>query len=388
MSRYIQGDSRKQYQFMTINFDELIPEKHPVRAIDKLVDSFDIKSMGFTHSFPAATGRKSFDPRIMIKLYVYGFFNETRTSRKLEKLCHNNIEVMWLLDNLKPDDKTIANFRKDNPKALKKVFTEFSIFCEEMNLFSQVMISVDGTKFKANNSKKKNYTKNKLENLKRYCERKASYYLRWLSENDQKDPDDLEHDKKLAEVMEGIKKYAEKINELNRLEQRLAEEGEVSLTDPDARQMPNNMVGYTVQTAVDEKYHLVSAAEVNNHANDQNHLYGTVIEAMKNMGMEIPEAEESKSDEPDTEQVEVTASEQQPEQEAHRKVLDMENPAITVMADAGYYSGKDLKKCMDQKIKTIVPPNENKDKKTNGYSLQDFTYDPETDSYLCPMGQR
>lgn len=161
MSRYIKGKDRYQLNIMPISLDEMIPENNPVRIIDALVDSLDMKALNFKYSIPNETGRKPYDPKCLLKLYIYGYYNGVRSSRKLERECNKNIEVMWLLDNLEPDDKTISNFRKDNRESLIKVFKQFNILCDELNLFGKQMVAIDGSKFKANNSRKKTIQKTK-----------------------------------------------------------------------------------------------------------------------------------------------------------------------------------------------------------------------------------
>ena len=163
MSRYINGENRNQLKMMPISLDEMIEEDNPVRVIDELVESLDIKALKFKHAITKETGRKPYNPRHMLKLYIYGYFNGIRSSRKLEKECKRNIEVMWLLDNLTPDDKTISNFRKENKKAITGVFKQFSMLCNELGLYGKEIIAVDGSKFRANNSRRKNYTKNKVK---------------------------------------------------------------------------------------------------------------------------------------------------------------------------------------------------------------------------------
>lgn len=255
MSRYIKGENRYQLNIMPISLDEMIPENNPVRVIDALVDSLDMRALDFKYSIPNEIGRKPYDPRYLLKLFIYGYYNGVRSSRKLERECNRNIEVMWLLDNLRPDDKTISNFRKDNKESLIEVFKQFNILCDELNLFGKQIIAIDGSKFRANSSRKKNYTKNKVKKTLDYYEEIAKKYIELLSENDKTEEGTTEYTKE--EIKDKLKAAKKRIEELTEMQEEIKKNGEISITDPDARHMSvsNNGtdIAHNAQIVVDSK---------------------------------------------------------------------------------------------------------------------------------------
>lgn len=348
--RYVEGKiDRDQVSFMPISFDEMIVEENPVRVIDVFVEMLDIKALGCKYCETSTTGRMPYNPKDMLKLYVYGYFNGIRTSRKLEKECHRNIELMWLLNRLAPDFKTIADFRKDNKQAVIGVFREFSLFCNEIHLIGKEMIAIDGSKFRACNSRHKNFTKRKIEKMLAHYEQSAKKYLELLEHSDSnEDQDNKVNLTKIAEKLQNAKK---RIEELSHLQTEVAEKGEISITDPDARHMSvsNNGtdIAHNVQVAVDSKNHLVVAVDVTSNAADNGQLY--------------------------------------PMAELVKQELSVDE--ITALADKGYYNGADLKSCEENGIKAIV----SKQKFGNRTGDEDFakdkfTYDAEKDRYICPMG--
>ena len=289
MSRYVEGENRNQLTMITVSLDEMIPEDAPVRVIDAFVDSLDIKTMEFKYAHPKEKGRKPYDPRHMLKLYIYGYYNGIRSSRKLERECKRNIEVMWLIDNLTPDDKTISNFRKDNKSALIKTFKEFSMLCDELNLFGKKIVAVDGSKFKANNSRRKNYTKNKVKKMLKYHGEIASKYIDQLNENDEKaTQEELDQNVK-EEISTKLKAAQKRIEELQEMAEKIEKNGNISITDPDAKHMSANNNGtdiaHNVQIAVDEKHHLVAAVDVVSSPADQNQLHNIVSKAVEELGL-------------------------------------------------------------------------------------------------------
>lgn len=227
---------RNQIGFRLESYDEQIAEDSPVRVIDAMIDSLDMKELGFTHAKTKATGRKPYDPKDMTKLYIYGYFEGIRSSRKLEKECYRNIEVIWLLNNLKPDFKTIADFRKENRKVLKNLFKKFSYLCNELGLYGKEIIAVDGSKFRANNSRRKNYTKRKVKKQIAYYEESAKKYIELLENCDQSEGEEKVKFTK-EEITKKIAKAQERIKELDGLQKQIEKEGEISITDPDAKHM-------------------------------------------------------------------------------------------------------------------------------------------------------
>ncbi|MFZ7120989.1 MAG: transposase [Eubacteriaceae bacterium] len=261
MSRYIHKEfDRKQVTFIPESYDDKIADDSPVRVIDVLIDSLDMQKLGFTYSTPKQIGRRPYNPKDMCKLYTYGYFEGIRSSRKLEKECHRNVEVMWLLNNLKPDFKTIADFRKNNKQNLMNVFKQFSSICNDLGLYGKEMIAVDGSKFRANNARRKNYTNRKVEKQIAHFQESANKYMELL---DICDCSESEETVKLSkeEIQEKIKQAKQRIEELTELKTRIEVDGEVSITDPDARHMgvSNNGtdISHNVQIAVDSEHHLV-----------------------------------------------------------------------------------------------------------------------------------
>lgn len=375
MSRYIKGENRYQLNIMPISLDEMIPENNPVRVIDALVDSLDMKALNFKYSIPNEIGRKPYDPRYLLKLYIYGYYNGVRSSRKLERECNRNIEVMWLLDNLKPDDKTISNFRKDNKESLIKVFKQFNILCDELNLYGKQIVAIDGSKFRANSSRKKSYTKNKVKKMLDYYEGIAEKYIELLSENDKTDNEIAEYTKE--EIKDKLETAKKRIEELTEMQEEIKQNGEISITDPDARHMSvsNNGtdIAHNVQIAVDSENHLVVAVDVVSTPADQNQLYNMASKAAEELGLK--EKDETKKD-----NIDDNTKDNTPHGE--------EKEILTVLADKAYYNGEDLKKCKKDNIKVIVPKQKNSTKTGNeDYIKEKFIYDRDRDIYICPEGK-
>lgn len=349
--RYIEGKmDRDQVSFNPISFDEMIEKENPVRVIDAFVEMLDMKSLGCKYSEPSRVGRMPYNPKDMLKLYVYGYFNGIRTSRKLEKECHRNIELMWLLNKLTPDFKTIADFRKDNKQAVVSIFKQFSLFCSDINLIGKVMVAIDGSKFRACNSRRKSFTKRKTAKMLAHYEESAKKYMELLESSDE---NETESKIDLNQVEEKLQDAKKRIEELHQLQKEIEEQGERSMTDPDARHMSvsNNGtdISHNVQVAVDSKYHLIVAVDVTSNAADSGQLY--------------PMAEQAKQ--------------------------ELSVDELTVVADKGYYSGKDLKSCEENGVTAIVakPKQSNKTGDEN-YTKDKFIYDKETDLYICPLGKK
>jgi len=365
MSRYIEGENRNQLNMIPIALDEMIAEDNPVRVIDALVDSLDMETLDFKYTLPKSTGRKPYDPRYMLKLYIYGYFNGIRTTRKLEKECKRNIEVMWLLDNLKPDDKTISNFRKDNKKAITEVFKQFSMLCNELGLYGKEVIAVDGSKFRANNSRRKNYTKNKVTKMLKYYEETANKYIELLSENDQTDEELVGYTKE--EIARKLEAAQRRIEELTEMAAEIEKNGEISITDPDAKHMgvSNNGtdIAHNVQIAVDSKNHLVVAVDVVSTPADQNQLHNMTLKAVEGLRLKEDENDEL-------------------EKETEERYI------ITSLADKGYYCGEELEKCENDHIKAIVPKQKSGTRTGDEAYIKDkFIYDKDKDIYICPRGE-
>jgi transposase len=348
---HIAGASREQQVLFPEVLDDYIAEENPVRFIDAFVDSLDLDALGFRRVQPAATGRPAYHPGDILKLYIYGYMNRLRSSRRLEQEAHRNVELLWLLRKLHPDFKTIADFRKDNAKAFKQVFRAFALLCKEWELFGQELVAIDGTKFKAVNSKRRNFTKAKLtETLQRI----DAYIEQYLHDLDTADAEEAECQKPTAEALrEKIRQLRERKGRYEGLMREMERTGQsqVSLTDPDSRAMPKSPkvdVGYNAQVAVDDKHQLFVVQEVTNAVTDVEQLSGIAIQA--------------------------------------KEALEVER--IKVVADMGYYHGEELKACEEAGIEPYVAKPLTSANRTLGlYGKEQFTYEPEHDCYRCPAGQ-
>ena len=237
---HVHGFDRNQEILFPAKIDDYIEEENLVRFIEAFVALLDLTLLGFTHAEVKTTGRPSYNPADLLKLYIYGYLNTIRSSRKLEKETHRNVEVMWLLKKLTPDHKTIADFRKNNAGPIKKVFKEFVLFCKELDLYGRETVGIDGSKLKAVNSKKRNFNEDKLIKKLKDIEEKIEVYLKELDENDKNESSVKQPDAK--EVKEKIKQLEDRKSEYKELLKKLEETGEkqVSTTDPDSRMMMNN----------------------------------------------------------------------------------------------------------------------------------------------------
>ena len=320
--------------------------------VDYFVDNLDFSELGFNRVEPASTGRPAYHPSVLLKIYIYGYLNRIQSSRRLERESQRNIELIWLTGRLAPDFKTIADFRKDNGKAIRQVCGKFVALCRKMNLFSQAIVAIDGSKFKAVNNRDKNFTTAKMKRRLEAVETKIASYLAELDEADQGEPDVTEAEtEKLQEKISALK---EKQQRLKKLEAQMQEapDKQVSLTDPDCRSMKTRgtgIVGYNVQTAVDVKHHLIPAHEVINSGSDRDQLKSMAQKARTAMGSET----------------------------------------LEVLADAGYYNGKEILACEEDEITTFVPKPQTSGSKAKGrFGKQDFKYIAEDDEYQCPADQR
>lgn len=345
----VKGTDRNQL-FLAPSLEEYISADNPVRIIDAFVEAIDLEKLGFTNAKPAAMGRPSYAAQDMLKLYLYGYQHGIRSSRKLEGELGRNNELIWLLKALRPDHKTIAEFRRKNPKPLQKVFREFVAMLDGWDLLGKEVFAVDGSKIKASNNKKQNFSKKKLVDRIKRVDEKISSYLAELEENDTAE----EHTPpvNVQQTIEGLQKRKQQYEEYLKMLEATGE-NEISLNDPDARLMGNNRggvdVSYNVQSAVDEKHHLVVEVNVTNNPSDHGQL--------SIMGKRL------------------------------KKRLKIKK-AITVLADKGYYNGEDLRRCKKNKLIAIVARQKTgKNAPDPDYNNDKFTYDEKNDSYTCPAGQ-
>ena len=290
---FIKGTPRSDVLLFPEAIDDYVSGDNPVRFIDAFVDNLDLEELGFSRTQPAQTGRPAYSPADLLKLYIYGYINRTRSSRLLEKESHRNLEVIWLMRKLHPDFKTIADFRKDNAEAIKKVCREFTLVCKRLELFGGELVAIDGSKFKAQNSKRRNFTANKLDEVMKETDAKIKDYLDRLDEADQQEADvKTPTAEQLKEKIERLR--ARKLN-YEQIENQLAESGEsqISLTDPDSRSMKvaqGTDVCYNVQTVVDSKHKLIVEHEVTNDPTDQGQLSKMALKAKQILEVDELEA--------------------------------------------------------------------------------------------------
>ena len=278
MKRFIEGQDRSQVTLLPECLDDYIGEDNPVRVVDAFVDELDLQTLGFEGAAAAATGRPSYHPSVLLKLYVYGYLNRIQSSRRLEREAQRNVELMWLTGRLAPDFKTIADFRHDNGIGIRNVCRRFVELCRELKLFSEAVVAVDGSKFKAVNARDRNFTPGKVQKRQEQIEESIKRYLDAL---DTRRPRRrrAEFQAKVEHLQDKLRTMREQMRRMQGIEQQLKHEpdGQLSLTDPDARSMATSgrgsgIVGYNVQVAVDAKHHLIVAHEVTNSGSDRAQL--------------------------------------------------------------------------------------------------------------------
>jgi transposase len=364
MKRFIEGENRFQSTLFPESLEDYIADDNPVRFIDAFVDGLDLKRLGFERAQPSETGRPGYEPTVMLKIYVYGYMNRLTTTRVLEQETHRNVDLIWLTGRLMPDHKTIGEFRRNNRKAIRRVCAEFVGICRELKLFEQVIVAIDGSKFKAVNSRDKNFTRKSIKRRMKRLQEHINRYLTILDEADKREPE--EHKYTAEELAEKIASMQQQMGRLQVIEEQVQAhpDKQVSLTDPDARSMAKagggSTVGYNVQTAVDSESHLIVAHEVTNATTDRSQLASMATKARAALSEETEEA---------------------PEEEA--------KDAFTVVADAGYYKGEEIVECYEAGIKALVPKVDTSGKRAKGqYTRADFIYDARQDEYVCPARQR
>jgi len=285
MKRFVEGVDRGQSTLFPESLEDWIGEDNPVRVIDVFVDELDLGELGFNGVDPEATGRPSYHPSVLLKLYIYGYLNRVQSSRRLEREAGRNVEVMWLTGRLVPDHKTIADFRKDDGRAIRQVCARFVALCRTMGLFTEASVAIDGSKFKAVNNRDKNFTRAKMERRMAQIEESVARYLHQLDSADRQEPS-LARETKTTRLKEKIAKLKEEMQRLHALEARMlaTPDQQISLTDPDARSMATSgrgsgVVGYNVQVAVDTEHHLIVTHEVTNVGTDRSQLAHVAKEA-------------------------------------------------------------------------------------------------------------
>ena len=351
---YIRGRERGQHILFPSTLDEYLDEGNPVRVIAAFVGALDFAELGFVRGEAAETGRPGYDPRLLLGLYIWGHLNKVRSSRKLEMECQRNLEAMWLLENLRPDFKTIADFRKDNGEPIKQTVVKFRLWCLGEGLYGREMVAVDGSKFKAVNNSERNFTRKKLAKVIKREQARVAEYLEAIEAADQEEDREPPPPAPLSgeQLREKMKKLKERLAQHEQLEQRLKQSGEsqVSLTDADARLMKTSKgsdVCYNVQTVVDSKHKLIAAYEVTNQGNDLGQL--------AKMGKQGQEALGVKE--------------------------------VTVLADGGYFDGNTIKECEEAGITTYLPLPHSKATSRGLFAIEEFTYNEPRDCYVCPQGE-
>jgi len=352
MKRFIEGENRQQSTLFPERLEDYVAEDNAVRVVDAFVEKLDLLSLGFGGVEPSATGRPAYHPAVLLKLYIYGYLNSLQSGRRLEQEAQRNVELMWLTGRLMPVFKTITSFRKENRQAIRKVCLSFVELCRELDLFSAKLVAIDGSKFKAVNSRDKNFTKKSVRRRIKKTQANIDRYLAKLDAVDEEEPEIREVT--AEELRQKIASMEAKMEELKGREVEVAAhpDKQVSVTDEDARSMMKpgggSVVGYNVQTAVDEKHHMIVSHEVTNDTTDRQQLDKVAKRA--------------------------------------KKVLRAKT--LKVVADAGYYEGKAIAECYDADITALVPKTDTSPAKSKGrYSKADFRYDAKRDEYVCPAGE-
>jgi transposase len=365
--KIIQGISRQQIQFTSL--DDMLSADNPARILDAFVEKLDPIAIGLSkigieqhrtkqkQSKTNAGGAPRFDDKLLLKLYLYGYLNKIRSSRKLEQECCRNVELRWLMQELSPNYHTIADFRKNQSDALKNLFKLYVHFLDELNLLGKQTLAVDGSKFRAVNSRKNNYNQKKIDKHQAMIEEKANNYLKELDELDNDETDDSGPAYRKEEVEAALQRLTERKIKYDDLQQQLdnTEEKQISTSDSDSRAIIINKniveVSYNTQSAVDAKHHLFVHAEATN-TNDGKALHRAAVQAKENIGLK-------------------------------------KEDAIDVLSDKGYHTGAELQQCHDENIQTFVAFKEQPSVKhlQKEFLSTQFVYNKKQDSYTCPAGE-
>src|ERR1700756_5786741 len=353
VKRFVAGQDRAQLMLLPECLDDFVGEDNPVRVVDAFIEELDLALLGFAGVVPEATGRPSYHPATLLKIYLYGYLNQVQSSRRLEREAQRNIELMWLTGRLAPDFKTIADFRKDNGTAIRAVCGQFIELCRRLKLFTHAVVAIDGSKFKAVNNRDQNYTVAKVTGRMEQVNASITRYLRALDQADREESDIAEAKSiRLKEKIAGLRQQMQALKVMERKVED-APDQQVSLTDPDARSMATSgkgtaTVGYNVQIAVDAEHHLIVAHEVINQGYDRHQLAPMAFKAQQATGCE----------------------------------------KITALADRGYFNGDQVLSCEGTGVSPVVPKTLTSSGAKRGlFTRQDFIYDAEKDHYTCPAGE-
>ncbi len=354
--QFIQGNNRHQTYFATL--ENQVSADNAVRLMDAFIDKLDLQKIGFSNTVHKSEGRPPYAPAVFLKLYLYGYLNKIRSSRKLEKECSRNIELQWLLQSLQPNYHSIADFRKLHAQALQNMFKLYVQFLADAGLPGKTTIAVDGSKFKAVNSKKNNYNQKKIDKHQQFIKDKAEKYLQELDELDKQEAgngsDELQLKKE--KITQGLAKLKERTIKYDTLQQQLnnTDDKQISTTDTDSRSILITKaiveVAYNTQNAVDDKHNLVVHTQATN-SNDGKALHKAATQAKENLQLK-------------------------------------KEDCIMVLADKGYHTGAELLQCQQENMITHVAYKEQPSVKhiANEFLAESFNYDQLTDSYTCPAG--
>lgn len=354
MKRFIEGLDRSQSTLFPERLEDWVCEDNPVRVVDVFVDELDLRELGFSSVDPKSTGAPSYHPSVMLKLYIYGYLNQVQSSRRLEREAGRNVELMWLTGRLAPDHKTIANFRKDNGPAIRKVCSMFVALCRQVGLLAEASVAIDGCKFKAVNTRDKNFTRAKLKRRMAQIEESVDRYLHQLASADRQEPSlaRTTNRERLTGKIATLKAEMKRLEDLE-AQVRDVPDQQISLSDPDARSMATSgrgsgMVAYNVQSAVDLKHHLIVAHEVTNVGNDRSALAAMAKLTKDTLGTDT----------------------------------------LDVVADRGYFSSLEILKCEEAGITVTLPRTLTSSGKLRGRFVKpDFVYLAADDIYRCPAGE-
>ena len=354
MKRFIEGEDRSQITLFPERLEDYVAEDNPVRVVDAFVDQLDLGDLGFSRVVPSRTGHPIYRCSDLLKLHIYGYLNRVQSSRRIELEAMRNVEVMWLIGRLVPDHKTISNFRKDNGRGIRKACVQFVALCRQFGLLAGASVAIDGAKFKAVNTRDKNFTKGKMQRRKAQIEESVARYLGQLDSADRQDPS-LARTTKIDYLNDKISKLKTEMNRLAELEKEMLSrpEQQVSETDPDARSMATSgrgsgMVAYNVQSAVDTGHHLIVTHEVTNSGTDKAQLSHMSKRTKAALGTDT----------------------------------------LDVVADRGYYKSDEILDCHESGITVTLPKPQTSNNKAKGLFVKpDFVYLADEDVYRCPAGQ-
>lgn len=348
---HITGVDREQTMLLPETLEDYIAADHPVRLIDAFIDGLNLSQCGFARTEPAATGRPPYAPGDLLKLYLWGYLNQTRSSRRLESECTRNLEVLWLMRKLQPDFKTIADFRKDNAKAFKMVFRQFNLLCRELDLFGRELIAIDGTKLKAVNNPARNLSAEQLRVLIERIDARLEEFLQALDMADSQEQAQESASRGRTQIGHKIEALRQRQQQYQQALQEMEKSGagDISLTDPDSRRMRKVKVGYNGQIAVDDKHKLIVEAEVVNAPTDHEQLAPMAQAAKETLGVD----------------------------------------KIKAVADGGYYDNAQIAACEAMGVETYLPrPRKGSCASEGRFDKTQFQYEAASDTYLCPCGAK